>query len=214
MFEWLKKHKILIVIISIIVILGIPFLIHILFKIHPHNNFFVAEWTAGDLLSYYGSILAFLGTVILGALALYQNSIIKEESDRRNALIEQREHDSNMPKFSAAYTLANGNIANLRFEIKNISENIANELAIYEIKILKPNNDVFWKSDKSYSFSSISSESSVKIELSNPAIYENGYIFSMEMCAKDKYNEQHTYMIRGICEKVNDFPKFKIIEIS
>ena len=49
------------------VIFGVPLIIHILFKLHPNIDFFVAEWTAGELLSYYGSILAFLGTVILGA---------------------------------------------------------------------------------------------------------------------------------------------------
>lgn len=91
MFEWIKKHKIFVVVLSFFIILGIPFLIHVLFKIHPKNDFWVAEWTAGDLLGYYGAILAFIGTVVLGMLALYQNHIIKVESDRRAELLEQRE---------------------------------------------------------------------------------------------------------------------------
>ena len=77
MFEWLRKHKIWVAIISLLIILGVPLLIHILYKIKAPNAFFVAEWSAGELLSYYGSILAFLGTVVLGVLALYQNHIIK-----------------------------------------------------------------------------------------------------------------------------------------
>ena len=53
-------------------------IIHCLFKIHPTEDydFFVAEWSAGELLQYYGGVLAFSGTVILGALSLHQNEII------------------------------------------------------------------------------------------------------------------------------------------
>lgn len=75
MFNWMKNHKKLIAFTIFMVIFGVPLIIHILFKLHPNVDFFVAEWTAGELLSYYGSILAFLGTVILGALSLYQNQI-------------------------------------------------------------------------------------------------------------------------------------------
>ena len=113
MFEWIKKHKIFVVVLSFFIILGIPFLIHVLFKIHPKNDFWVAEWTAGELLGYYGAILAFIGTVVLGMLALYQNHIIKVESDRRAELLEERERESNMPKFIASCRQCNGNTSNL-----------------------------------------------------------------------------------------------------
>ena len=59
---------------------------------------FFAEWSAGELLQYYGGVLAFAGTVILGALSLHQNEIIKQESDKRIAMQEKREHDSNKYK--------------------------------------------------------------------------------------------------------------------
>ena len=51
---------------------------------------FVAEWDAGDALGYYGAILSFIGTVVLGALALYQNRIIKTEADKKAALAEEQ----------------------------------------------------------------------------------------------------------------------------
>ena len=98
MFDWLKRHKILITIISFVIIFGVPLIIHVLFKIKAPNSFWVAEWSAGDLLSYYGSILAFLGTVVLGILALYQNHIIKIEADRRTELLEQREYEKKYAK--------------------------------------------------------------------------------------------------------------------
>ena len=48
--------------------MGVPFVINILFKINATTDILVAEWSAGDALGYYGAILSFLGTVVLGAL--------------------------------------------------------------------------------------------------------------------------------------------------
>lgn len=46
--------------------------IHTAFKIHI-NNFFTAEWGAGDALNYVASILSAAGTIILGYIAYKQN---------------------------------------------------------------------------------------------------------------------------------------------
>lgn len=213
MFDWLKRHKLLIIIISFVIIFGVPLIIHILFKIKAPNSFWVAEWSAGDLLSYYGSILAFLGTVVLGILALYQNHIIKIEADRRTELLEQREYEKNMPKFIATPTGRNGFTSNLRFSIRNISENLASEVELYDIKILKPNNEIFWHTEKTYKQSAISSNEEFRIELDNSSIREDGYTFSLEMQCIDKFNTKHKYMIKGFCEKVDTFPTFKITEL-
>lgn len=108
MLEWIKRHKVFVIICFVIIVIGVPFAIHCLFKIHPTEDydFFVAEWSAGELLQYYGGVLAFSGTVILGALSLHQNEIIKQESDKRIAIQEKREHDSNMPRFVLSFCIA------------------------------------------------------------------------------------------------------------
>ena len=96
MFEWIKKHKALFFIICVIVLIaliGVPFVINLLFKADTNINVFQAEWSAGDALGYYGAVLSFLGTVILGALALYQNHMIKEEADKKAALLEEKEQE-------------------------------------------------------------------------------------------------------------------------
>ena len=110
MLEWIKRHKVFVIICFVIIVIGVPFAIHCLFKIHPTEDydFFVAEWSAGELLQYYGGVLAFSGTVILGALSLHQNEIIKQESDKRIAIQEKREHDSNMPRFRVKFLCCNG----------------------------------------------------------------------------------------------------------
>lgn len=127
MFEWIKKHKIIVIISSIILIFGIPLIIHVLFKIHAGIPFLEAEWSAGEILGYYGSILSFIGTVVLGVLALYQNRLIKEESDKRALILEQREHERNMPKFTVESKGSNGNCAHLHFVMSNISDNLSTE---------------------------------------------------------------------------------------
>lgn len=214
MFNWMKKHKKLIAFITFMIIFGIPFIIHILFKLHSNIDFFVAEWTAGELLSYYGSILAFLGTVILGALSLYQNQIIKQESDKRTALLEQREHESNMPRFSVVANGSHGgNAQNLCIKISNVSENNAQELKFFNIKILNPEKEPQWVAEKTYSIDYLFANSTKGIDIFNPII-SNGFELYMEMTCLDKYNEQHNYIIKGLMNTGQTFPALKIIELS
>lgn len=213
MFNWMKNHKKLIAFITFMIIFGIPFIIHVLFKLHSNIDFFVAEWTAGELLSYYGSILAFLGTVILGALSLYQNQIIKQESDKRTALLEQREHESNMPRFSVVSCNSNGNATNLGFDITNISENNAQKLIFFNIKILNPNKESDWESKVTYVLDFLPANEKKNIKLSNPAINDDFELY-MEMTCLDKYNEQHNYIIKGLMHTGQTFPTLKIIELS
>ena len=210
MFDWLKRHKILITIISFVIIFGVPLIIHVLFKIKAPNSFWVAEWSAGDLLSYYGSILAFLGTVVLGILALYQNHIIKIESDRRTELLEQMEYERNIPKFSAFSNGTQGRKSHLKFNIQNISENIASEVKLYNIKIFSPNNDIIWKSNDDYQYPCIPSNGIYQVDLKNPGLEEEGCIFFLELQCTDKFNKLHKFEIKGLCQKGENYPAFKV----
>ena len=97
-------------------------------KIPAISEAFVAEWDAGDALGYYGAILSFIGTVVLGALALYQNHIIKTEADKKAALAEEQEHAENMPRFFMHFGGASGFCGSLKFVIMNVSSNIIQRL--------------------------------------------------------------------------------------
>ena len=50
-----------------------------LFKLPASKEIFVAEWNASDALSFYGSILGFAGTVVLGAVSIFQNRKLHNE---------------------------------------------------------------------------------------------------------------------------------------
>lgn len=54
-------------------------IVHVLFKWYSGVDFFVAEWEAGDLLGYIGTMLTFVSTIILSVLAL-------RASNKANAL--------------------------------------------------------------------------------------------------------------------------------
>lgn len=95
----LKITKRKIVLLFILFLVGIPFGIHCLFKLKSPTSFFIAEWSAGEFLSYYGSFLSFGATVILSALALWQNEIIRSESNKHTILLEQMEINKCCPFF-------------------------------------------------------------------------------------------------------------------
>lgn len=54
----------------LIVTLAIPFAINELYKV---DGGYITQWGAADVLSFYGSYLTFIGTVVLGIVAIYQN---------------------------------------------------------------------------------------------------------------------------------------------
>lgn len=56
--------------------------VHLLFKWYSGVDFLVAEWGAGDLLEYIGTMFTFIGTIVLSILAL-------QASNEANALSEK-----------------------------------------------------------------------------------------------------------------------------
>lgn len=76
----MKKGKIamgiIIFIIAVLLLIGVPICINLCFK--PRNR-----WTAGNVLTYYGTTLSFLGTVTFSTLSIYhtkQINFIREKS--------------------------------------------------------------------------------------------------------------------------------------
>lgn len=76
--EWIKKNKGKTIFICLLLFILPLVVVHFLFKLHG-PGWLVAEWTAGDVLGYVAGFEAFLGTVALGALALWQNAQIHKE---------------------------------------------------------------------------------------------------------------------------------------
>ena len=68
MKRWIKDHKgistVLAILTAIIFLFIIPLVINWLFKVASPIELFVAEWEAGDALSFYGALLASVATII------------------------------------------------------------------------------------------------------------------------------------------------------
>ena len=80
--ERIKKHKKMTFGLCIFVFLFPLVAVHVLFKINAINNWFAATWSAGELLAYIAGFEAFLGTVVLGAITVYQSDKANEANER------------------------------------------------------------------------------------------------------------------------------------
>ena len=74
-----------------IIIFIISFLINLSYR--HSSKLFATEWDASATLGFYGSMLSFAGTVLLGALILHQNQVIKEQADAHQKYLEKQEYD-------------------------------------------------------------------------------------------------------------------------
>ena len=70
--DWLSKHKKAVVLFCCILVFLPIITIHTLFKIKTDFYWIQADWKSGEVLGYFGDVLSFVGTVILGFVAILQ----------------------------------------------------------------------------------------------------------------------------------------------
>lgn len=79
LLNFMRKHKVFMFVLSVL-IFAVPLIaVHLLYKTDCGIIWLQSEWSAGDVLSYIAGFEAFLGTVALGFLALWQNHTIQEQ---------------------------------------------------------------------------------------------------------------------------------------
>lgn len=215
MIEWIKNHKVtfaLICLCILFLLIGIPLIINILFKIPAATTFLDAEWNASDALAYYGAILSFIGTVVLGALALYQNHIIKTDSDKKADLAEEQAHAENMPRFFLRHRSSYGFCGKLKVDLMNVSNNIAYDINIYDIK-LERYSEIIWKSNDTYGSPVIAPQKHIEIQTNTPSQNShNEIVFSATMSCRDKFNDMHEYSLRMVCQYPNYYEVTSVTE--
>ena len=101
------------------VIIYIPFLINELYKA---DTGYITMWGASDVLNFYGSLLSFAGTVVLGALALWQNNKANDMNERLMKIENERFKLELQP-----YVL----VTNWRLESKDIIDLILSPQKLY-----------------------------------------------------------------------------------
>lgn len=80
--NWIKTHKFLTAVITMIVFAFPLLAVHCLFKWYSGIPWFEAEWGAGDVLGYIAGFEALLGTVVLGVVTIYQAQKAEETNKR------------------------------------------------------------------------------------------------------------------------------------
>lgn len=95
--DWIKKH----VWQTILIVLGLFFLplllVHIAYRISAISPWFASTWEAGELITYIAGFEAFLGTVLLGMIAINQNTNAIEVNSRILKIEEKSSYLSRCP---------------------------------------------------------------------------------------------------------------------
>ena len=83
--KFMMKHKVCVFITGILIVLLIPIVINESYKI---GKGYITIWGASDVLSFYGSFISFIGTVILGLVAVWQNN----KAHKLNVQLQKLQH--------------------------------------------------------------------------------------------------------------------------
>ena len=213
--EFLKKNRLAVVgcmMAVLFFVVGVPLLINWAFTVPALCDFLAVDWEAKDALAYYGSALGFIGTVIFSGLALWQNHIIKTESDKHTSLLEQMESQKNMPILYFGANSSTGKCGQLNFYIENISDNIAAEIQLSEIKIMNEDGSEFWSNGKPQRIAHLKNRRD--ISLNNPSLVNLQQVFSFQFSYQDKFGAVHQCNVVGRqMGKDISFPRFFIQEI-
>lgn len=206
--KWVKKHIIASAILSLGIIFFPVLLIHISYSIEMPCKFLMAKWSAGELLQFYGSLLSFVGTVLLGGLALWQNQQLAIKNQQFNELINNQQKQMNMPRFDVTSSMgSNGAFTNWHIYLKNVSENVANGLLISSFTVHNKDEQLIYSKEKcKISTNSLQGGEETKIEFENTALRGDYLIVRFNLDFEDKYSESHRYEVKT--EIINQaFPK-------
>lgn len=196
---WHKKWWIwLIGVILIILLVAIPFIINCAYMkgltLESPNTAF----SASDLLSFYGTVLTFAGTVALSALALWQNKQIALKSQEYTELMERNERKRNLPVLKISLGGRNGSLSNLFFIVNNYSENIATFSEVTPFTIYnKSGEKICSSSAPSLDKAMVMGGESTKIRFSNAPFQANYCRIEFEIYYIDKFADIHSLRITG-----------------
>lgn len=210
-----KKALHVIVFLLLIITIGIPLLINWLYKQPALIPFFVAEWGAADALSYYGSVLTFLGTAALSTLALWQNHQIKVVNDKHSALLAQLEEMKNAIYFKIQVDSLLFNARKAKITLHNLTENMAYNISISELQIINSvDNTVFWKEPEEKTCNHLGAFMGWEIELNNAEIPGAEYYIMFMISYADKYGKTYTLRTTGLWDNTKQKLHFEIAEVK
>lgn len=192
----MKKGKIamgiIIFIIAVLLLIGVPICINLCFK--PENR-----WTAGNVLTYYGTTLSFLGTVTFSTLSIYHTKQIKEETSKREEMVKDMQLKMNAPILKCCISGSSGNYQNLYMTFSNKSDNIADNIEIGPLYFLSDEKTIIAKSTgMDRELDVLQANANETIHFSNPSISGENIELQFDLKCTDKFANKIVY--RAICK--------------
>lgn len=136
MHKWIKDRLLLIGIISSILF---ALIIHCLFSEPAPNEWLVAKWEPGDILTY-------VSTIALGLLAVWQNKKFKEENDNAQQRMETLATKTNeLALVSKVIEYERSKISQLKLKSRNFIDSCNTENASLDIADVANQPDDFKK---------------------------------------------------------------------
>lgn len=130
--SWLKKHLVLTwAVMSVLFAVTV----HLAFSITAPTTWIVAKWSAGDILTY-------AGTISLGLLAFWQNNRFKDENDIAQQRLERLTvHANELTTINKIIEIESAKLEQLRrtFDAFSAACDPQTLTAIYAISITSPN---------------------------------------------------------------------------
>ncbi len=143
--EYMRKSEIwfviiivLAVIVGLALIIGGPFIINFAYIIGQNNEeAFVTMWSASDLLSYLGDIIAAVGTIFIGGIAFYQNESAKQINNRLMKLQEMNSTPFlNLDKMQTQVDVSNKKNIRIKLGLRNDTNQVINIKDISNLTIM------------------------------------------------------------------------------
>jgi hypothetical protein len=103
LLKYITEHKIISVIIAVVIFILPIIIVHSLFKIATPYKWLVAEWDAGDLLSYCGAVLGAAATIVEIILTIKFTS--ENQKSERKLSIKPCLHTTYTPRFIRIETI-------------------------------------------------------------------------------------------------------------
>ena len=204
---------------ALLFVLDIPFVINESYKF---GKGYYTLWGADDILAFYGSFLSFLGTVVLGALALWQNKQIADQSENYDNLLKEMKINLNTPTFNVKCLGLSNNCGkkNISFEIKNISQNLANNISIRGFHIRKKDDEKQWTimGNAILSTTYLKADDILTVKFEYDFKTENNIVYWIYfyMSYTDKFNEKHKIRVEGatVPKKAPDLTDYICYEVD
>ncbi len=213
--ELRKKEVIFVICVLYLISIFIPSVINILYKIGDSGKvFFYTKLEIGYVFNYYGDFLAFIGTISLGTLALWQNNKLDERNrEYEEQIILSQKKEKNFerekeisvvkPNFRLVSKSQSGRIYEI--ELENLTDHNAKD-----IKLLYDENQEIVFEDNVNSLIGLKKEIIVKTKKFPNDI--TGKKYNILIKCKDKYNNEYQYKceITGTSKVFFKFENLKI----